>query len=182
MTRKIFTASIATFMGIIFLASTSIFATSTVTELNAQFKDTTAQPSTPFRFCLWPNTAWPKTPQEVTGISLGVINFGDKKITGADIGIANMPQSVRGGQVSFYNKSQYLEGGQAGIVNFNNTMLGGQMGIYNQSDDITHGGQLGIVNTSKNSQGIQIGIINFMDNGFVKVFPFVNMPKNWFHE
>ena len=53
-------------------------------------------------------------------------------------------------------------------------IYGFQVGIYNEAESV-YGFQLGLVNKTKNLSGIQIGLINYHANGWLPVFPVINI-------
>ena len=151
------------------------FAQSNVFSANgAASKET---PTTPFKFCFWPNFGIPLT-KDVHGGCIGIMNYGN--VRGIDLGIVSLTENVNGGKIAIITNGKDVDGVELGIANFQKTMSGFQAGIYNRSTTFNAGGQLGIINRSDNSDGMQFGIINIMKNGFLKVFPFINFPKKWF--
>ncbi|HJO94875.1 MAG TPA: hypothetical protein QF753_15865 [Victivallales bacterium] len=134
--------------------------------------------STPFKFCFWPGAGIPLT-EKVDGGCIGIVTYGN--VDGIDLGIISLTKKVSGGKVAIITNGEKARGIELGIANFQNHMSGFQAGIYNRSTNLRSGAQLGIVNRSNRGNGMQFGIVNIMENGFVRVFPFINFPKDWFH-
>ena len=102
-----------------------------------------------------------KVNQDMTGASLGFLNWNTGTASGANIGAVNVTNDVRGANVSFVN---YSEG---------NTMV--DVGAANFSETSTV--QVGVFNKTTKIEGVQIGLINCADNGFFKCFPIINFAK-----
>lgn len=82
----------------------------------------------------------------------------------------------RGLNAAFVNKVNNVESGvDLGFVNLADGQTMFDIGAVNLSESSTV--QVGIINVTKKIEGIQIGFINVADNGFFKVFPFFNFPK-----
>ncbi len=69
-----------------------------------------------------------------------------------------------------------IYGLQMGLIgNFgNNNIYGFQMGMYNQANQV-YGFQVGLVNRAVSLTGIQLGLLNFVEKGWLKFFPFLNV-------
>jgi hypothetical protein len=175
MKKKVISTIVFCVIAIMYLANT------VSAEKVSPFQDESKKENTWIRLCLWPNIAWPsiKSKENTHGLSIGIVTFNKTgSIVGADLGFVSTSKHVRGGQLAFYTNGEYMQGGQAGIVNINKDVTGAQVGIYNSAEKMGKGAQVAIVNRAKHSDGLQIGLINIMDNGFFKVFPFFNFPKN----
>ena len=88
-----------------------------------------------------------KVNQEMTGASLGLLNWNTGQTVGANVSLVN-----------------YSEG---------NTMV--DVGAANFSD--TSKVQVGLFNKTTKIEGVQVGLINCADNGFFKCFPIINFAK-----
>ncbi|WP_038174451.1 MULTISPECIES: VC2662 family protein [Vibrio] len=99
-----------------------------------------------------------KVNQEMTGASLGLLNWNEGLTTGVNLGAVNLTKDVKGANVSFVN---YSEG---------NTMV--DVGAVNLSSESTV--QVGVFNKTTKIEGVQIGLINCADNGFLPCFPIIN--------
>ena len=83
----------------------------------------------------------------------------------------------RGLNAAFVNKVNNADSAvDFGFVNLADGKTMVDIGALNVSDASTL--QLGFINVTKKIEGVQIGFINVADNGFFKVFPFFNFPKN----
>lgn len=102
-----------------------------------------------------------KVNQEMTGASLGLLNWNTGQTVGANVGVVNLTNNVQGANVSLVN---YSEG---------NTMV--DVGAANFSDTSTV--QVGLFNKTTKIEGVQVGLINCADNGFFKCFPIINFAK-----
>lgn len=102
-----------------------------------------------------------KVNQQMTGASLGLLNWNEGLTTGVNIGAVNLTNDVRGANVSFVN---YSEG---------DTMV--DVGAVNMSNESTV--QVGVFNKTAKIEGVQVGIINCADNGFLPCFPIINFAK-----
>jgi len=134
--------------------------------------------TTSFKFCFWPNASIPST-DSVRGINLGFIDYGNS-VVGFELGLFSITKYLSGGQLVFLNSGGTLKGVNLAALNFLKRTQGVQLGIYNDATTLAAGGQIGIVNRTIDGKGMQFGLINIMDNGFARVFPFINFPKNWF--
>jgi hypothetical protein len=82
----------------------------------------------------------------------------------------------RGLNAAFVNKVNNVESGvDVAFVNVADGKTLVDIGALNLSDSSKV--QVGIINVTEKLEGIQIGFINVADNGFLKVFPFFNFPK-----
>jgi hypothetical protein len=82
----------------------------------------------------------------------------------------------RGLNLAFVNKVNNVESGvDLAFVNVADGKTLVDIGAVNLSDSSKV--QVGIINVTEKLEGIQIGFINVADNGFFKVFPFFNFPK-----
>lgn len=102
-----------------------------------------------------------KVNQQMTGASLGLLNWNEGLTTGVNLGAVNLTNDVKGANVSFVN---YSEG---------DTMV--DVGAVNLSSESTV--QVGIFNKTSKIDGVQVGIINCADNGFLPCFPIFNFAK-----
>lgn len=102
-----------------------------------------------------------KVNQEMTGASLGLLNWNEGLTTGVNLGAVNLTNDVRGANVSFVNFSE------------GDTMV--DVGAVNMSNESTV--QVGIFNKTAKIEGVQVGIINCADNGFLPCFPIINFAK-----
>ncbi|MCP4180979.1 MAG: hypothetical protein GY756_24715 [bacterium] len=134
--------------------------------------------STPFKFCFWPGAGIPLR-EQVDGGNIGIITYGN--VEGVDLGIVSVTKKVIGGRIAIITNGEKTRGVELGIANFQHNISGFQAGIYNRTTNLRSGAQLGIVNRSTKGNGMQFGIVNIMENGFVRVFPFINFPKAWFN-
>ncbi|MGL4192481.1 MAG: VC2662 family protein [Vibrio sp.] len=102
-----------------------------------------------------------KVNQEMTGASLGLLNWNTGHTYGANLGLVNLTNDVHGANLSFVNYSQGNTLVDLGAANFSSTSTV-QFGLFNKTDKI---------------EGVQIGLINCADNGFFKCFPIINFAK-----
>jgi len=102
-----------------------------------------------------------KVNQEMTGASLGIINWQKGNTLGANVGAVNLTNNVKGANVSFVNYST------------GNTLV--DVGVASFSSQSTV--QVGFFNKTAKIDGVQIGLINCADNGFFKCFPIINFAK-----
>ncbi|WP_415231300.1 VC2662 family protein [Psychromonas sp.] len=103
-----------------------------------------------------------KVNQEMTGASLGIVNWQEGNTVGANIGAVNLTNNVKGANVSFVNYSTGHTLVDVGAVSFS------------QQSTV----QVGLFNKTTQLDGIQVGLLNCADNGFFKCFPFVNWSKD----
>ncbi|UPQ86960.1 VC2662 family protein [Vibrio sinaloensis] len=99
-----------------------------------------------------------KVNQEMTGASLGLLNWNEGLTTGLNLGAVNLTNDVKGANISVVN---YSEG---------NTMV--DVGAVNMSSESAV--QVGIFNKTSKIEGVQVGLINCADNGFLPCFPIIN--------
>jgi len=102
-----------------------------------------------------------KVNQEMTGASLGIINWQTGKSLGVNFGTINLTNNVQGANISFVNYST------------GNTLV--DLGAVSFSKESTV--QVGFFNKTGKIDGLQIGLLNCADNGFFKCFPLVNWAK-----
>ena len=102
-----------------------------------------------------------KVNQEMTGASLGLLNWNTGNTYGANLGFVNLTHDVKGANLSFVNYSEGNTLVDLGAANFSNTSTV-QFGLFNKTEKI---------------EGVQIGLINCADNGFFKCFPIINFAK-----
>jgi len=95
---------------------------------------------------------------EFTGASFGFFNWHKGNDTGANLGLVNITNNVKGANISAVN---YSEG---------HTMV--DVGVANLSNDSVV--QVGIFNMTSKIKGVQVGLINCAENGFFPCFPIVN--------
>ncbi|PKH02953.1 phaC PHA synthase [Psychromonas sp. MB-3u-54] len=103
-----------------------------------------------------------KVNQEMTGASLGIVNWQEGNTVGANIGALNLTNNVKGANISLVNYSTGHTLVDVGAVSFS------------QQSTV----QVGLFNKTTQLDGIQIGLLNCADNGFFKCFPLVNWSKN----
>jgi hypothetical protein len=103
-----------------------------------------------------------KVNKEMTGASLGIVNWQEGNTVGANIGAVNLTNNVKGANVSFVNYST------------GHTLV--DVGAVSVSQQSTV--QVGLFNKTAQIDGIQIGLLNCADNGFFKCFPLVNWSKD----
>lgn len=80
-----------------------------------------------------------------TGAQIGFINQVVRTGTGAQLGLANLADSVTGAQLGFVNVAQYVNGVQLGLFNY-----------------------------AKTIDGLQVGLVNMAENGWLPVMVFLN--------
>ncbi|EGR1306607.1 phaC PHA synthase [Vibrio cholerae] len=102
-----------------------------------------------------------KVNQEMTGASLGLLNWNTGNTYGANLGFVNLTHDVKGANLSFVNYSEGNTLVDLGAANFSNTSTV-QFGLFNKTEKI---------------EGVQIGLLNCADNGFFKCFPIINFAK-----
>ncbi len=102
-----------------------------------------------------------KVNQEMTGASLGLLNWNTGYTKGVNFGAVNITNDVDGVNLSTVNFSE------------GNTMVDVGFASISKTSKV----QFGIFNMTDNIEGVQIGLINCADNGFFKCFPIINFAK-----
>lgn len=98
---------------------------------------------------------------DMTGISLGLLNYHEGTDTGVNVGALNLTNDVEG--LSF------------GLANISSGTTLADVSWLNLSKETTF--QLGAFNNTEKLKGIQIGILNCAENGFFRCFPIFNFAK-----
>lgn len=99
-----------------------------------------------------------KINQQMTGASLGLLNWNKGTTVGANVGAVNITHNVRGANISLVNYSQGNTAVDLGAANFS------------QASTV----QVGVFNKTSKLEGVQIGLINCAENGFLPCFPIFN--------
>ncbi len=106
-----------------------------------------------------------RTDDGMTGLQLAWVGINKGDLTGVQY---NWLYAGTEGEVS---------GAQFGLWNDCETLRGLQWGFYSSAGS-NHGLQLGLINRTGNLRGVQLGLINIADSGGAfKVFPILNWPR-----
>lgn len=76
-----------------------------------------------------------KVNQEMTGASLGLLNWNTGNTYGANLGFVNLTHDVKGANLSFVNYSEGNTLVDLGAANFSNTSTV-QFGLFNKTEKI----------------------------------------------
>lgn len=94
----------------------------------------------------------------MTGASFGLFNWHEGSDLGANLGLVNVTNNVKGANVSTVNYSEGYTMVDVGAVNLSNDSHV-QVGFFNMTTEI---------------KGVQVGLLNCAENGFLPCFPIVN--------
>ncbi len=94
----------------------------------------------------------------MTGVGFGLWNWNKGTATGANVGMVNVTNDVKGLNLGFVNYSTGNTGFDWSAVNIAKTSQA----------------QLGFVNVTDEIKVVQIGLLNCAKNGFLPCFPLVN--------
>ncbi|ADN77505.1 conserved hypothetical protein [Ferrimonas balearica DSM 9799] len=94
----------------------------------------------------------------MTGVAFGLWNWNKGSATGANIGMVNITNDVKGLNLGFVNYSEGDTGFDWSAVNVAKTSQA----------------QLGFVNVTDEIKVVQVGLLNCAKNGFLPCFPLVN--------
>lgn len=97
--------------------------------------------------------------QSTTGAQFAPINISTQFIDGAQFGCINITKEIG---------SEKGMGAQAGLVNIANNVKGTQVGLINISGNID-GCKVGLVNIADSINGVAIGLINIAKNGYYAI-------------
>jgi len=94
----------------------------------------------------------------------------------AGIGANHITGDMTGASIGLLNWHEGKDiGANWGVVNISNTVTGAEIGVVNVSKNSDF--QLAFVNVTDEIDGVQIGLVNCAKNGFLRCFIFVNFAK-----
>lgn len=98
--------------------------------------------------------------KEVKGLSVGMVNFTDGTMKGAEFGFINSAGVLEGYQAGFVNMTEKIEGCQSGFVNIAGSLNGGMAGFVNNVTGGASGALCGFINSAASVNGAAAGFIN----------------------